>query len=258
MDKSKFYLITYNWLFLLFVFLFLFFRQNISGWYIAGLVMAYLTVLAAGALFFRWNFYLKAIHHGSKRVKQVSLTFDDGPSIKTESILNILKKENVTATFFLKGENITAFRKIARRIYDEKHLLANHSFSHNVKFTFQNKKKVKTDLQNAAKAIERITGKKPLFFRPPYGITNPEIAKAVTESGYTVVGWTVRSLDTKINNPGKLLNRLKKKTRAGNIILLHDYPDVTPVILSDYIKWLKKNDFQIVSLEKLINKKAYA
>ena len=258
MDKSKFHLITYNWLFVLFVFLFLHFWQGISIWYIFGLVMAYLLILAAGALFFRWNFYLDAMHHGSRRVKQVALTFDDGPSSKTEAILEILKQEQVTATFFLIGENSTSLRKIVRKIYEEGHLLGNHSFAHNVRFTFQSKQKVKKDLENAAKAIERITGKKSRFFRSPYGVTNPEIAKAVNELGFTMVGWSVRSFDTKYKNPGKLLSRLKQKTKAGDIVLLHDYPKVTLQILPDYITWLKQNDFQIVSLEKLINKKAYA
>ena len=258
MDKAKFHLVTYNWLFVLFVFLFLHFWQGISIWYILGLIMAYLLILAAGALFFRWNFYLDAMHHGSRRVKQVVLTFDDGPSSKTEAILEILKQEQVTATFFLIGENSTSLRKIVRKIYEEDHLLGNHSFAHSVKFTFQSKQKVLDDLQRGAKAVEQIIGKKPLFFRPPYGVTNPEIAKAVNRLGYTVVGWSVRSFDTKYKNPEKLLKRLKQKTKAGDIVLLHDYPEVTPKILSNYITWLKQNDFQIVSLEALINHKAYA
>jgi len=258
MDKSKFHLVTYNWLFVLFVFLFLHFWQGISIWYIIMLVVVYLLMLASGSLFFRWNFYLDAVHHGSRRVKQVALTFDDGPSGKTEAILNILKKEEAPATFFIKGENCTNLRKIVRTIYEEGHLLGNHSFAHNVRFTFQSNQKVKKDLEDAAKAIERITGKKSRFFRPPYGVTNPEIAKAVKELGLTVVGWSVRSFDTKYKNPGKLLSRLKQKTKAGDIVLLHDYPEVTLKMLPDYIQWLKQNDFQIVSLEKLINKKAYA
>ncbi len=258
MDKSKFHLITYNWLFLLFVFLFLLFWQNISVWYIVVLIIAYLLILTAGSLFFRWNFYLDAVHHGSRRVKQIALTFDDGPSDKTNAILDILKQEQVTATFFLKGDNCTGFRKIVRRIYEENHLLGNHSFSHNVRFTFWNKQKVLVDLRRGAKAIEQVIGKKPLFFRPPFGVTNPEIARAVSELRYTVVGWSVRSFDTKYKNSEKLLIRLKQKTRAGDIVLLHDYPEVSQKILSNYIQWLKNNDFQIVSLEKLINRKAYA
>lgn len=220
--------------------------------------MAYLIVLTAGSIFFKWNFYLQAIHKGSPRVKQIALTFDDGPSLKTETILDILKQKNVPATFFLKGDNITNLRKTVRRIYEENHLLGNHSFSHDLKFTFQNKQSVKENLQQAAKAIERVTGKKPLFFRPPYGVTNPNIAKAVRELEYTVVGWSVRSFDTKYKNPARLLARLKQKTRAGNIVLLHDYPDITLKILPEYIQWLEQHDFQIVSLEQLINKKAYA
>jgi peptidoglycan/xylan/chitin deacetylase (PgdA/CDA1 family) len=258
MDKSKFHLITYNWLFLLFVFLFLYFWQHISVGYIVGLVAAWLLTVAAGSLFLRWNFYLEAIRHGSRRVKQVALTFDDGPSVQTETLLKILKQENVPAAFFLKGENITMYRKIVRKAFDENHLLGNHSFSHNVKFTFQNSKSVGNDLLKTSEMIEKITGKKPLFFRPPFGVTNPEIAKAVNESGLTVVGWSVRSFDTRYKNPDKLLKRLKQKTRSGDIVLLHDYPEVTLKMLPQYIGWLKQNGFQIVSLEQLINKKAYA
>jgi len=258
MDKSKFHLVTYNWLFLLFVFLFLHFWQHISVWYIVGLVTTWLLMLAAGSLFFRWNFYLEAIHHGSRRVKQVALTFDDGPSVQTETLLKILKQENVPAAFFLKGENSTMYRKIVRKAFDENHLLGNHSFSHNVKFTFQNRKYVREDLLKTSHLIEKITGKQPLFFRPPFGVTNPEIAKAANDLNLTVVGWSLRSFDTRYNNAARLLKRLQQKTRSGDIVLLHDYPEVTPKILPQYIEWLKQNGFQIVSLEQLINKKAYA
>jgi len=258
MDKSKFHLVTYNWLFLLFVFLFLYLWQGISVWYIAGLVIVYLAVLAIGALFIRWNFYLEAIHKGSRRVKQVSLTFDDGPSEQTAAILDVLKQHDVTATFFLKGENSTNFRKIVRKIVDKNHVIGNHSFSHNVKFTFLQSKAVMEDLKQSANIINKITGKEPLLFRPPFGVTNPEMAKAVEELGYTTVGWSLRSFDTRSTNPERLLNKLKQKTKPGDIVLLHDYPEVTLKILPDYITWLKQNDFQIVSLTKLINKKAYA
>ena len=258
MDKSKFHLVTYNWLFLLFVFLFLYLWQGISVWYVAGLALIYLVVLAIGSLFIRWNFYLDAVHKGSRRVKQIALTFDDGPSEQTAAILNVLKNHDVPAAFFLKGENITNHRKIVRRIIDENHVIGNHSFSHNVKFTLLSRKAVMEDLIDAADTINKTTGKKPLFFRPPFGVTNPEMAMAVAKLGYTTIGWSLRSFDTRSSNPDRLLNKLKQKTKAGDIVLLHDYPEITLKILSNYITWLKQNDFQIVSLTKLINKMAYA
>ena len=257
MGKSKFHLITYNWLFLLFVFLFLYFWQNIPVWYIIGAIIAYLLVLIVAALFFRWNFYLETVHRGSVRVKQVALTFDDAPSDKTAAILNILKEHKVPAAFFLKGQNIINHRKIVRRAFDENHILGNHSYSHNVKFTFSSAKVVKEDLLQCNELIYKITGKKPLFFRPPFGVTNPQIAKAVNELGLKTIGWSLRSFDTKSKNPVHLLDKLKRKTKAGNIVLLHDYPDVTLKILPGYIQWLKENNFQIVSLEHLINEKTY-
>jgi len=257
MDKSKFHLITYNWLFLLFVFLFLYFWQSISVWYVVGAVIVYLLVLLVAALFFRWNFYLETVHRGSVRIKQVALTFDDAPSGKTEAILDTLKEHNVPAAFFLKGQNILNSRKVVRRAFDENHILGNHSYSHSVKFTFSSAKVVKEDLLLCNELIYKITGKKPMFFRPPFGVTNPQIAKAVKDLGFTTIGWSLRSFDTKSTNPNRLLNKLKRKTKAGNIVLLHDYPDVTLKILPDYIKWLKDNNFQIVSLKHLINEKAY-
>ena len=258
MDKSKFHLVTYNFLFLLFVFVFLYFWQHISVWYPVGLLIIYLLVLAAGSIFSRWDFYLKPFHHGSRRVKQVALTFDDGPSVQTEAILDILKQEKVSASFFLIGDNIMQYRKTVRKVFEDNHLLANHSFSHNLKFTFQSKKAVMRDLLKASKMIEKVTGQTPRFFRPPFGVTNPEIAKAVDELNYVVIGWSLRSFDTKYKNPDRLLKRLKQKTQAGDIVLLHDYPGITVKILADYIQWLRENGFQIVSLEKIINQKAYA
>ena len=84
------------------------------------------------------------------------------------------------------------------------------------------------------------------YFRPPYGVTNPHIARAVKRTSKTVVGWDIRSLDTIIEDETRLWSRVLSKLSQGNIILMHDTSPRTLRLLERLLKYLKENDYQIV------------
>jgi peptidoglycan-N-acetylglucosamine deacetylase len=208
-------------------------------------------VFCIGVFDIQRNMFVRSIHTITTEKPTVYLTFDDSPRpIFTEKILEILKTHQVKASFFSIGKNIESHPDIFRKIVAEGHSVGNHTYSHNIKFTIQNPQKVAEDIQLCQEIIEKETGLKPTIFRPPFGITHPSIAKGINKSGLISIGWSVRSLDTVIEDKNKLIERVVKKTKNGSIILLHDNGKCTIDALSEIIVQLKKKGF---GFEKIVN-----
>ncbi len=175
----------------------------------------------------------------SENKARIQLSFDDGPHPTiTPQILRILKKYNQKALFFCIGKNIEKYPETAKQIVQEGHKIGNHSYSHAYTFDFFSVKKVQKELQKTNEIIEKITGTECTVFRPPYGVTNPNIAKAVKNLNMQAVGWSIRSLDT-LGDKESIKNRIKK-AKPGDIILFHDTKENTPEILEDFLRL--KND----------------
>ncbi len=217
--------------------------------------LLWLLVVALGSFTMRWQFFTSTITKGSQTKKQVAITFDDGPNTAyTPQILKLLKPYNAKATFFCIGKHIEANPEIVQQIVAEGHTIGNHSYSHATNFGFFRKKRTVQELSKTDTLIEKITGAKNTLFRPPYGVTNPSIAKALTETNHTVIGWNVRSYDTVIKKPTKVLNRLKKRISPGSIILLHDTHSRCPEIVERLLQFLKKEGYEAVTIETLLTK----
>jgi peptidoglycan/xylan/chitin deacetylase (PgdA/CDA1 family) len=170
--------------------------------------------------FIRLNIFVKAQCKNS--TKEILLTFDDGPHpVQTPKVLDVLRRHNVKAMFFLIGKNAEAYPDIVRQIVADGHLVGNHTYSHQGKFSVFSAKKIKEELEKTDDILRKITGKKVEYFRPPFGITNSRIGRVVRERGYKVIGWNIRSYDTSLTQE-KVSNRVIKKLRPSAIILLHD------------------------------------
>jgi len=180
--------------------------------------------------------------------KQIALTFDDGPAEQTATILDILKKEKIKATFFLIGKNIEGRENLIRRMPDEGHSIGNHSFHHGFHFDWQSAQKMKDELQLTNEAIRNITGQEVKLFRPPYGVTNPNLAKAVANTGLRSIGWSLRSMDTVAKEETALLQKILGKVKSRDIILLHDRCEVTAKMLPALITALKERNYSFTTL----------
>ncbi len=167
--------------------------------------------------------YIKALCRAKTIHNVVALTFDDGPHPdRTPKVLDVLAQHGVKAAFFVIGERAEAHPEIVRRIVAEGHLIGNHTYSHSGNFPWMKYVKMKDEIDWCDVAIEKITGSRPTLFRPPFGVTNPPLARAVGNR-YTVVGWDVRSLDTVSRRPRtKVLERVRRRLRPGSVVLLHD------------------------------------
>ncbi len=129
------------------------------------------------------------------RDKLVALTFDDGPwPGQTDKILNILKREEVRATFFMLGVRVKLAPELARRVAEEGNQVANHSLGHRL-LTTSKPKEIRRQIRGGADTIYEATGVLPTWFRPPYGAINKAVWKQVRTSRMHVALWTVDTRD---------------------------------------------------------------
>lgn len=235
-----------------------YFIVDFPWYYLLQIPVLYSLILAYGSAFIGAGFFMKSICKAPSGEKVLALTFDDGPDPEnTPQILEILKQHGINATFFVIGKKIQGAEALLKKIKEEGHILANHSFSHSYFFDFYSTKKVTADLQCANQAIHEVVGVTPRLFRPPYGVTNPNIAAAVKKLSLTSIGWNVRSLDTVIKNQEKLYQRVISRIRPGSILLFHDTGTQTIETLKAVILFAEKNGYKIVGVDKMLSLKVY-
>jgi peptidoglycan-N-acetylglucosamine deacetylase len=223
------------------------------------LLIAYSLIVFWGCYFVGSNFFIKIICKGETDKKEIAISFDDGPAENyTAQILEILKTEEVKATFFCIGNRIAGNEVVLKQIHTDGHIIGNHSYSHHFWFDMYPAKKMQDDLQQVDAEMQRVTGLKPKLFRPPYGVTNPNLAKAIKNGGYTPVGWSVRSMDTVINDGKKLLDKISAGINPGAVFLFHDTSKTTLDILPQFIKEVKNKGYNIIPLDKLLALQPYA
>ena len=188
----------------------------------------------------------------------MALSFDDGPHPEhTPVVLEILKKHNIKAGFFLVGEMIKQEPGLAERINADNHIIGNHSYTHTKKFTLRKTKAVIDELKQNEELIKEITGKKVGFFRPPFGVTNPNIAAAARFLDYKVIGWSIRSLDTMGKPDEKIIKRVVARFKPGSLILLHDTHEGIGNILEGIIEAAKEQNYSFVRPDELLKLEAY-
>ncbi|WP_232829201.1 polysaccharide deacetylase family protein [Aureibaculum luteum] len=208
----------------------------------------------------RWNYHVNALNSNPKTSKkQVAITFDDGPNSEfTPQVLTVLKKYNSKASFFCIGNHIEKHPKLVQQIVAEGHVVGNHSYSHSNTFDFFSKNKIVEEIISTNKLIYNLLKVNSKLFRPPFGVTNPAIKNAIKQTNLQVVGWNVRSFDTKIKEPKKILNRITKNLKAGDVILLHDSSKRTVVVLEQLLLFLQEHHYETVTVDELFEIEAYA
>lgn len=200
--------------------------------------------------------WVKALCRAQCAGRKVALTFDDGPSPQfTPQVLDVLKDNGVEACFFLVGERIEA--QLLRRIHAEGHIVGNHTFSHRGAGPFASTKHMIADAQRTDDAVCEIIKRRPKLFRPPFGVTNPLIGRMVRIQGYTVVGWSIRSLDTLGEPCARIVERIRRQLHDGAVILLHDNRPGSPELTGHVLKMLAKEGYKVERVDKLLDIHAY-
>jgi peptidoglycan-N-acetylglucosamine deacetylase len=159
--------------------------------------------------------------------RTVALTFDDGPGEWTDEILAVLAQEQVPATFFVIGREVTAAPDLVREIHAAGHAVENHSWSHPSAGSRGrwNPRVIGKEIERTSAAIAEVTGQSPCFFRPPQGVVPGSEVKAAA-AGLTMTLWSVDTRDWATRGPkaaGVIRNRARIGLQEPNpIVLLHD------------------------------------
>lgn len=195
--------------------------------------------------------------------KKIVLTFDDGPDHRyTDKLLDILKKYNVKATFFLVVNNIEKNKQIVQRMINEGHDIAMHSLKHKSAW-LSLPWETKNEFERCLEVFKEL-GIDIKFFRPPWGTFNAVSLKYALKKGLKVVLWSVQANDWRKNNSPQLIEEmLLNRTKANDIIVLHDSggakeaPYNTLKALETTIPKLITRGFQFVTLKQEIGDVEY-
>lgn len=191
-----------------------------------------------------------------KNIGTIYLTFDDGPSNNTSKILDILKREDIKATFFLVNFN-SSYNPAVKRIYDEGHSIGIHSYTHNYKLIYSSVSAYFDDLNKMNDKIKTITGSDTKLLRFPGGSSNTissfnkgimtTLVKEVTNAGYHYFDWNVDSSDAwSARNSNDVYNNVINNLKNGtNIVLMHDLSsnEKTVNVLEKIIKDAKEKGY---------------
>ena len=223
---------------------------------LVGSLLASVLLIILGVMLPPLSFFGPFICQGASSRRWVALTFDDGPDARsTPALLELLKEARVEAAFFAVGKRVTAERELAARIVREGHLLENHSFAHSNLTNFFTIPRLKAELMQAQEAIQQATGIAPKFFRPPMGLSNPNVFHAARALGLKVIGWTARGFDTQVHDPERIVKRIVRQLKPGAIILLHDGnipAERLVVTVKLLLAKLQERGYEVVRLDQML------
>ncbi|HAF14253.1 MAG TPA: polysaccharide deacetylase family protein [Blastocatellia bacterium] len=201
------------------------------------------------------------VWRGRADTAAVALTFDDGPAMDTERILNVLDGYGVRGTFFMVGQQIERFPQTARRVAGSSHEIGNHSYSHPI-YLYRGPRETRRQLELAQQIIADATGLRARFARPPCGVRTPAYFRAARRLGLRTVQWDVTGFDWKRRGAGQIAREVITQARAGSIILLHDGDSEgkrdrrkTVAALPMIIDGLRARGLRIAPLSQLIGEK---
>jgi peptidoglycan/xylan/chitin deacetylase (PgdA/CDA1 family) len=254
MSRHQLSYIVFGFFTLIYVYGYLTYGWSLS-YVVLGFILWFLLVLY-GSFFIQTNYHLKAISKVKTDKKLVAITFDDGPTTFTKQVLEILDKHKAKATFFCVGKNVENNPEVFKSIIDKGHIIGNHTYSHSKDIGFSWSKTVKTEIEMTDRVIQKYSGFKPKYYRPPFGVTNPRIARALNKTEHIVIGWSIRSLDTLNHGENEIYNRVVRQIRPGSIILLHDTSERTANVLERLLIHLDSINYRSVTVEELLKEKS--
>ena len=178
---------------------------------------------------------------------KVALTFDDGPSKYSKKMVDVLKKYKAGGTFFYIGTRVKEYPEYVEYAKNNGFSIGSHSMSHS-SFTRLPIKKQEKEILQSDQLIKQITHEPVILFRPPYGAKNNSTEKLAQKYHLDIVLWDIDTEDWKSRNSKMIIQSVKKENASGSIILFHE-SQATLKALPTIIKYLQKQDLEIVSLK---------
>ncbi|MDO9212405.1 MAG: polysaccharide deacetylase family protein [Methylococcales bacterium] len=231
---------------------------TVSLWWLLLPSLIYLACIIYGSSVIQANFFAPAYCSADTTEKIIALSFDDGPHPEyTPQVLALLAQYNATATFFVIGKDIHGNETLLKQMLAEGHSIGNHSYSHSFFIDFKNVQGFKDELNQTSDLVFNIIGKRMTLFRPPYGVTTPNLAKAAKLLDYRIIGWNIRSLDTTKDSVEVITRRVQSQIKSGAIILLHDTSHKTIQVLERTLNFAQQQGYKIVGIENMLEIEAY-
>ena len=199
------------------------------------------------------------IINGDTQDKTVCLTFDDGPdNYTTPRVLDILKKNNVNASFFFIGNFASKYPDVVKRTYNEGNLVLGHSLKHS-NLSKESYADINKDITATNDILYNIIGKRPLLLRPPYGAVNSNLINYAKDNNYKIIIWSIDTLDWSQKQSSNIVKNAVDNVRPGEIILMHSNEDrnATLEALPTMISKLKEKGYKFITLSDMLNTSAY-
>ena len=206
-------------------------------------VIAFMTICLSDVIKIKYE----SVSASSAEKKKVAITFDDGPNPDyTPDLLKGLKERGVSATFFLLGKEVEKYPELVEQMHAEGHLIGTHSYEHVNLCNLTDEKAIEqVDKTNAL--IEKITGERPQFIRPPYGCWKKNLDY---KTSMIEVLWDVDPLDWKTGNSDVVVSRVLKNVEEGDIILLHDASASSVKAALSIIDKLQEDGYLFVTVDE--------
>ncbi len=178
----------------------------------------------------------------------VALTFDDGPSVNTDRILDILEKYNGVATFFVTGDNASKYGDVLRRIVNEESQIGNHTYGH-LRLTLLSAEEIKSQINRVQEIVASATGIYPTVVRPPYGSYNDFVKSNVD---LKMLNWSVDTRDWETRDAQSTYDKVINTLADGNVILMHDLYSQTADAVEKIVPEIISRGYQLVTVDQLI------
>ncbi len=179
--------------------------------------------------------------------KLVALTFDDGPSMYTEEILELLTSNDSRATFFMVGYNIEKHPERVKLVLDAGCEVANHTSGHK-DLSDISRTAIESEVYDNERLLNEAGAEGRLLLRPPYGLTNDTVKEVVKRP---MINWSVDSRDWKTKDAASTVAEVKKNVRDGRVVLMHDIYKSTVEAVKELIPWLKSEGYRLVTVSEL-------
>lgn len=197
---------------------------------------------------------------GPATENKIALTFDDGPDPRfSEQVLDVLSEYNVPATFFVMGSRAIAYPEIVERMDAEGHIIGNHTYFHPNLVKEADLATLEREVTRTEDTLNEILGYRTKLFRAPYGFLYNELVEKLAQLDYSVIVWSVDSLDWQEDPPAEIAANVLTDVQPGAIILMHDGGDWdadrtnTIASLRQIIPALKEQGFDFVTVPDLLN-----
>ncbi len=236
-------------------------RRSLIFFAFAALIAAALSVIlsatGAYAVFTGGTVRRLPVYSVETREKKIAITFDCAWGTEhTDALLQVLEREKVRATFFMVQFWAEKYPEYVKKIGEAGHEIGTHSATH-PHMSALSAEKMRAELESSCSAIEKIAGRRPELFRPPFGDYNDRLIQTAEEAGLYTIQWDVDSLDWKDLSAQEIAMRVIGRVQKGSIILCHNNGAHTAEALPVILDTLKNSGYTFVPVGELIYRENY-